>query len=81
MWSVDFPNAYKTAPLHMNSREAAQISYLAPATNVPLTAEILAQPFGIRMAPANWGIVVTFIQLLDRGLLRLMVASFADDIV
>ena len=78
-WSLDFSHAYKTIALHPNSSEAAYICFIDPIDNLPYKSKILAQPFGSRRAPANWGKVVTFIQFVARRLLHLMVGAFVDD--
>ena len=79
-WSLDFSHAYKTISLHTDSSEAAYICIINPGDNRPYKSKILAQPFGSRRAPANWGRVVTFIQFLAYRLLRLTVVEFADDV-
>ena len=79
-WSVDFSNAYKTSGLHDESKKAATVCFARPSDNKPFKAQILAQPFGSKRAPANWGRVVTFVQFLARTLLSLVVAAYVDDI-
>ena len=79
-WSVGFSNAYKTIGLRETSYEAAVVCVANPVTKVPHKAQILAQPFGSRRAPANWGRVVSFIQFVALRLFRLSVGSFVDDV-
>ena len=78
--SVDFPHAYKTIALHSPSSEVANICFLNPVDDRPYKFRILAQPFGSRRAPANWGRVVTSLQFLARRLLSLVVGAYVDDV-
>ena len=78
--SVDFPHAYKTIALRPFSAEASRICFLNPVDNRPYKCRILAQPFGSRMALANWGRVVTFLQFLARMLLSIAVGEYVDDV-
>ena len=80
MWPVDFPIAYKTNALHMDSRDAAHICFSHHVTNKPYDAEILVRPFGIMRAPANWGRAFTFAQFLTSELLALVVGACVDDV-
>ena len=48
--------------------------------NRPYKSRILAQPFGSRRAPSNWGRVVSFLQFLARMLLSLAVGACVDDV-
>ena len=80
MWSVDFPNAYKTIELNKASREAAHVCFINPTNGRPCKARVLAQPFGSRRAPANWGRVLTSLQFVARELLLVNTGSFADDV-
>ena len=61
-WSVDSPRAYKTIALRPDSADTAYICFANPNGNLPYKSRILAQPFGSRRAPSNWGRLVTFIQ-------------------
>ena len=79
-WSLYFSHAYKTIAIHPGSAEASYICIINPANNRPYTARILAQPFGSRRSPANWGRVVTSIQFVARKLLRLAVGAFDGDV-
>ena len=79
-WSADFPNAYKTIALRDASNDAATVCFTNPDDNKPYEARILVQPFGRRRAPANWGMVVTFVQFLACELLSLTVAAFVGDV-
>ena len=79
-WSVDFPHAYKTIALHPSSTEAAQICFLNHVDNRPCKCRILAQPFGSRRAPANWGRMVTFLQFSVRDLLSLAAGAYVVDV-
>ena len=79
-WSVDFAHAYKTIALHPSSSEVSNIRFLNPADDRAYKCRILAQPFGSRRAPANWGRVVTFLQFLARRLLSLVVGAYVDDV-
>ena len=75
-WSVDLPHAYKTiANPPPSSSEAAHICFLNPVDNRPYKCRILAQPFGSRRAPANWGRVVVSIQFLALRLLSLVAGA------
>lgn len=58
----------------------AAVLFVYPTNNVPYKARILAQSFGSRRAPSNWGRVATFIQFLSRGLLTLTVGAFVGDV-
>ena len=78
--SVDFPHAYKTIAIRPSSSEAAHICFLNPVDNRPYKCRILAQSFGSRRAPANWGRVVSFLQFLARMLLSLAVGAYVDDV-
>ena len=79
-WSVDFAHAYKTIALPPSSSEVAHIFFLNPVDNRPYKSRILAQPFGSRRSPANWGRVATFLQFLARGLLSLVVGGYVGDV-
>ena len=79
-WSVDFSHEYKTIALHPSSSDAAHICFLNPADNRMYKCRILAQPFGSRREPANWGRVVTFLQFLARTLLPTVVGAYVDDV-
>ena len=78
--SVYFPNAYKTIGQHEASSFAGTVCFVNPADNSPYKPRILAQPFGSRMAPGNWGRVVTFLQFVAREVLSLTASAFAGDI-
>ena len=78
--SVDCPHAYKTIAQRPSSSEAAHICFLNPVDNRPYESRILAQPFGSRRAPANWGRGVTFLQFLARRLLPLVMGAYVDDV-
>ena len=43
-------------------------------------ARVLAQPFGSRRSPANWGRVVTFLQFVAGGILHVSTCAFAYDV-
>ena len=76
---VDFSHAYKTIARYPGSADAAYICFMNPLNNRPNKSRILAQPFGGRRAPANWGRVVTFVQFVALKLLYLAVGAFVDD--
>ena len=80
MWSLDFPNAYKTIGLNETSKEVAHICFINPTDKRPYKARALVQPFGSRRAPANWGIVVTFLQFVASELLQVATGAFVDDV-
>ena len=80
MWSVDFPNAYKTIGLNKESEEVAHVCFINQTNGRPYKARVLAQPFGSRRAPANWGRVVTFLQFVAGEVLRVTTGAFADDV-
>ena len=80
MWSVDFSNAYKTIELNKDPEEASHICFSNPTNNRPYKARVLAQPFGSRRGPANWGRVVTFLQFSAGELLRVTTGAFVDDV-
>ena len=79
-WSPYFSHAYKTIALHPGSAEASYICIINPVDNRPYTARILAQPFGSRRSPSNWGRVVKFIQFVARKMLHLAVGAFVADV-
>ena len=60
--------------------EAGRIFSINPLDNRPYKSRILAQPFGSRRAPANWGRVVTFLQFSARVLPSLVVGAYAGDV-
>ena len=70
--SVDFANAYKTIPVHVMSRSVAHVVFANPADNGIYKARVLAQSFGSRSAPKNWGRVITCLQFLASKLFALM---------
>ena len=72
LWSVDFANAYKTIPVHELSRSVAHVVLANPADNGIYKARVLAQSFGSRSAPKNWGRVITCLQFLASKLFALM---------
>ena len=80
MWSLGFPNAYKTIGLNEASKEAAHICFSNPINNRPYKARVLVQPFGSRRAPANWGRVVTFLQFVAGEILQVTTGAFVDDV-
>ena len=76
----DFAHAYKTIAPHPCSADAAYICFMNSPNNRPYKSRILAQPFGSRRAPANWGRVVTCVQFVALKQLYLAVGSFLYDV-
>ena len=70
----------QTIASHDASKDAATVCFINPDDNKPYKARILAQPFGGRRAPANWGMVATFIQFLACERLSLTVSAFVGDV-
>ena len=66
--------------LRPSSSEASYICFLNPIDNRPYKSPILAQPYGSRRAPANWGRVATFLQFLARVLLSLAAVAYVGDV-
>ena len=60
-FAEDFPHAYKTVGAPASQARFGTI-VLAPPTGPPHTAQLRTQSFGSARAPANWGMVTTFIQ-------------------
>ena len=63
-----------------SSPDAAHICCLNPIDNRPYMCRISAQPFGSRLAPANWGSAVTPLQFSARMLLPLAVGAYVGDV-
>ena len=80
IWSVDFSNEYKTIGLDEASREVSHICLANPTNERVYKARILAQPFGSRRAPSNWGRVVTVLQFVSGEALHVSTGAFVDDV-
>ena len=78
--SVDFTNAYKTIPVHRGPSDVSCIMLFNPVGGFIYRASVIAQPFGSRSAPKNWGRVITRLQFLSARLLRLNVGGYFDDV-
>ena len=81
MWPLDFSNAYKTIGLTKASDDAAHVCFINPVGKRPYKARALVHPLGSRMAPENWGRVVTFFQFVDAELLQVTTGDFADGVL